>query len=174
MRPYATARTSTWCGGCATRAGGCATTPDVAVAHREPSALRHALARRFRYGTAAAPLAVRHPGRLSPAVLRPWPALMAALLLCRRPWAAAMIASQQSAVLANRVRRLGLPPAWGIRWFAEATYAALLSVTRYATTFALPVALPLRATPVVPAARRRSRCSSSRPSTSGAGEKATP
>jgi mycofactocin glycosyltransferase len=29
----------------------------------------------------------------------------------------------------------------GIRWFAEATYAALLSVTRYATTFALPVAL---------------------------------
>jgi mycofactocin system glycosyltransferase len=117
--------------------------PQVAVAHREPSALRHALARRFRYGTAAAPLALRHPGRLSPAVLRPWPALMAALVLTRRPWAAALIASQQSAVLANRVRRLGLPPAWGIRWFAEATYAALLSVTRYATTFALPVALPV-------------------------------
>ena len=52
-----------------------------------------------------------------------------------------MIATQQSAVLADRVRRLGLPPTWGIRWFAEATYAALLSVTRYATTFALPVTL---------------------------------
>jgi mycofactocin glycosyltransferase len=115
--------------------------PQVAVAHREPSALRHALARRFRYGTAAAPLALRHPGRLSPAVLRPWPALMAALVLARRPWAAALIASQQSAVLASRVRGLGLPPTLGIRWFAEATYAALLSITRYATTFALPVAL---------------------------------
>lgn len=115
--------------------------PRVAVAHCEPRALRHALARRFRYGTSAAPLAIRHPGRLAPAVLRPWPALMAALLLSRRPWAAALIACQQSAGLANRVRRLGLPPAWGVRWFAEATYAALLSVTRYATTFGLPVAL---------------------------------
>jgi mycofactocin glycosyltransferase len=71
---------------------------------------------------------------------------MAALVLTGRPWAAAMIASQQSAILADRMRQLGLPRAWGIRWCAEATYAALLSVTRYATTFALPVALPVALT----------------------------
>ena len=99
---------------------------------------------------AGTPFSVRHlrraarhqaSGPARPGGAAPWPALMAALLLSRRTWAAALIASQQSAGLANRVRRLGLPPAWGVRWFAEATYAGLLSVTRYATTFGLPVAL---------------------------------
>ena len=115
--------------------------PSVAVAHKEPDALRHALARRFRYGTSAAPLARRHPGRLAPAVLPLWPTLVAVLTLSRRRRTAAALACQQSAALAHRVARLGLPPAWGVRWFAEATYLAVLSLTRWVTWFALPVAL---------------------------------
>ncbi len=115
--------------------------PGVAVGHREPDKLRRVLARRFRYGTAAAPLAARHPGRLAPAVLRPWPTLIVALLLGGRRRAAALVACQQSAALARRVAALGLPPAWGVRWFAEATYAAIVSGARYVATFSLPLAL---------------------------------
>ncbi len=47
--------------------------PSVTVAHAEPSRWRDVLARRFRYGTSAGPLAARHPGRLAPVELRPWP-----------------------------------------------------------------------------------------------------
>jgi mycofactocin system glycosyltransferase len=114
--------------------------PRTTVAHQEPDTLRGALARRFRYGTSAAPLAARHPGRLAPAVLAPSPALMVMLALSGRRRAAAALAFQQSAALARRAAGLGLPPAWGVRWFAESGYAAILSVTRYVATFALPVA----------------------------------
>ena len=63
----ATARTSTSSGGCTTPAGGCATTRGVGRRHAEPATWRALLARRFRYGTSAAPLARRHPRRLAPA-----------------------------------------------------------------------------------------------------------
>ena len=115
--------------------------PSVEVAHKEPAALHQALARRFRYGTAAAPLTHRHPRALAPAVLAPWPALVAVLVLCGRRRAAAVLACQQSAMFARRVARLGLPPVWGAQWFAEATYAAVVSLSRYVTMFASPVAL---------------------------------
>ena len=115
--------------------------PSVAVAHKEPDALHRALVRRFRYGTSAAPLAARHPGRLPPAVLPLWPTLVAALTFSRNHRTAAVLACQQSAVLAYRLARLRLPPAWGVRWFAEATYQAVLSVVRCVTWFALPAAL---------------------------------
>jgi mycofactocin glycosyltransferase len=115
--------------------------PRVAVGHQEPDTLRQVLARRFRYGSSAAQLARRHPDRLAPVALRPWPTLVATLMLCRRPLPAAIVAYQQSTVLADRVRRLGLARAWGVRWFAEATYGSILSLARYGGTFALPVAL---------------------------------
>jgi len=115
--------------------------PSVEVAHEEPDGLRRVLVRRFRYGTAAAALAERHAGRLAPAVLAPWPALVAVLVLSRRHRTAAVLACQQCAALAHRVERLGLPPVWGVGWFAEATYQAIVSLARYVTMFTLPIAL---------------------------------
>jgi mycofactocin system glycosyltransferase len=113
--------------------------PSVVVAHSEPSGLRPALARRFRYGTSAAALAVRHPGRLAPAVLSPWPTLVVALLLAGRPASAAWLAGRQSVVFGRRLRELGLPTRWGVGWFGEATYHSAVSVGRYLAMFALPL-----------------------------------
>ncbi len=47
--------------------------PDVEVFHREPTSWKGWLARRYRYGTSAGALSSRHPGRLAPVELRPWP-----------------------------------------------------------------------------------------------------
>jgi GT2 family glycosyltransferase len=43
--------------------------PSVEVRHDEPATWGELLARRHRYGTSAAPLAIRHPQYISPAVL---------------------------------------------------------------------------------------------------------
>ncbi len=67
------------------------------------------LARRFRYGTSAAPLAQRHPGRLAPFVLAPVPTAVLVLLAARRPRSAALLLAGQTALLARRLRALGVP-----------------------------------------------------------------
>ena len=85
----ASARTSTWSGGCTPPASRIRYAPDVHVGHHEPETWRALLGRRARYGTSAAPLARRHPGNLAPLVLHPWPALTVAALLARRPRLAA-------------------------------------------------------------------------------------
>jgi mycofactocin system glycosyltransferase len=59
--------------------------PTVVVQHEEPVRARDRLARRYRYGTSAAPLSRRHPGRVTHLVLTPWPTAAVALLLARRP-----------------------------------------------------------------------------------------
>jgi mycofactocin system glycosyltransferase len=45
--------------------------PSAVVWHDEPSRLRSLLARRFRYGSSAGPLARRHPQRLAPVTVHP-------------------------------------------------------------------------------------------------------
>jgi mycofactocin glycosyltransferase len=51
--------------------------PSVSVFHHEPTRWTHLLARHFRYGTSAAELAKRHPGKLAPVVLNPWACALA-------------------------------------------------------------------------------------------------
>jgi mycofactocin system glycosyltransferase len=67
--------------------------PSVVVEHTEPRHLGARLLRRFRYGTAAAPLSARHPTRLAHLVLPPWPTAPVVLLLGRRPLLAAGVAA---------------------------------------------------------------------------------
>lgn len=72
--------------------------PTVEVAHDEPERLLDRLRRRFAYGTSAAPLAHRHPARLTHLVLPPWPTAIVGLLLLRKPrlaLATAVVASMQ-------------------------------------------------------------------------------
>jgi mycofactocin system glycosyltransferase len=57
--------------------------PRVVVAHGSPGGALSG--RRYRYGTSAAPLSRRHPGRLAPFVLDPVPAAILALLAVRVP-----------------------------------------------------------------------------------------
>lgn len=112
--------------------------PGVEIQHSGPGTWPELLGRRFRYGTSAGPLARRHPRRLAPLVLQPWPAVAVAALLARRPVVAALATAGGRVTLDRTVRRAGLP-ATGV------TAAALTSVRqtwlgtgRYATQFAAP------------------------------------
>ena len=83
--------------------------PRTLVRHDEPDRWAPWLLRRHRYGTSAAPLAQRHGGRLTPLVLRPWPALAWLLLLTGRTAAAAAAAAVPAGRLYGRLRRTALP-----------------------------------------------------------------
>jgi hypothetical protein len=112
--------------------------PSVTVFHREPSSWKALLGRRFRYGTSAAPLAIRHPGRLTPVELRPWPTAAAAVLLTGRPRLAAAVVAAAAAVLAREVRGHGIPLRLPVRWSAESAGWTMVGASRAATTLAFP------------------------------------
>jgi mycofactocin system glycosyltransferase len=88
--------------------------PDVVVLHDE----RDRLKRRFWYGTSAAPLSRRHPGRLRHVVLRPWSVVTLALLA--RPKFALLLYAIQTARLARTLRRKGVPARLAPLWTARA------------------------------------------------------
>ncbi len=112
--------------------------PEVVVGHREPPGWRATLARRFRYGTSAAPLARRHPGCLAPLELSPWPATGAVAALTGHPGTAAGIVGTWAATLARRTRAARLPAALPLRWAAGGTASTALGAGRAATQLALP------------------------------------
>ena len=82
--------------------------PRSAVEHAEPDRWWTWLRRRHHYGTSAAPLARRHPGRLTPLVLPPWPAAALLLLAARRPLPALLSAAVPVLSLHRVLRRTGL------------------------------------------------------------------
>lgn len=120
--------------------------PSVHIGHHEPDSWRGLLARRMRYGTSAAPLAVRHPGNLTHLVLYPWPALTVAALLARRPLLAAGAFGMSVASL--RAARIPIDPASAS---AAAVGRTFLGAGRYATRFAAPLLLAA----MVPGGRTR-------------------
>ncbi len=113
--------------------------PTATVFHEEPPTWPRTLARRFRYGTSAGPLSKRHPGRLAPVELRPWPTAAAVAALTGRPRTAAVVVSASAALLARRVRHHGIPLTLTVRWSAEATAWTVVGVGRAATMLAAPV-----------------------------------
>jgi mycofactocin glycosyltransferase len=112
--------------------------PAVQVPHHGPDTWPGLLARRLRYGTSAAPLARRHPGRLAPLVLQPWPTVTVAALLARRPAAAAAAAITGWLALTSTVRRAGLPADGAAAASLTAVRQTWLGIGRYATQFAAP------------------------------------
>ena len=115
--------------------------PAVTVPHREPVGWAELLRRRFRYGTSAGPLGRRHPDAVAPLVLHPWPALVVAALLARRPLAAAAGFGAALADTARLLRRAGVPTAGLVPATARAVQQTWLGVGRYATQFAAPPVL---------------------------------
>lgn len=93
--------------------------PSVSVSHHEPTSWSGLLGRRFRYGTSAAPLARRHPGRLAPLELRPWPTGVTLAVLARRPVLAAALLACSTRSLTRQVARFGVPTDLALRWSAE-------------------------------------------------------
>jgi len=119
--------------------------PSVVVAHREPDRWRHVMARRFRYGTSAAPLAERHPGLVAPVELRAQPAMAAAALLAGRPVPAGVAVAASAVRLARKVRPLGIPARQAWRWSASGTGWTVMGLGRAATMLAGPGLVALAA-----------------------------
>jgi hypothetical protein len=115
--------------------------PAVEVGHAEPASWRRLLARRYRYGTSAGPLAQRHPGRLAPARVAPLPAAALALLLARRPLPALACASAGTLVLTRRAARSGVPPRRALAWSARTLPATAESLGRAGAMLAAPALL---------------------------------
>ena len=81
--------------------------PSVAVVHETRTEPVQWITRRYQYGTSAADLAIRHPGRLAPVRVSGWNVAALAFLVAGRPRTAIVIAASASALL---LRRLALPP----------------------------------------------------------------
>jgi mycofactocin system glycosyltransferase len=112
--------------------------PRAIVRHLEPDSWPALLRRRRSYGTSAAALSTKHPGRLAPAVLRPWPTAAAALLVARRPLPALVATALQGAVWAHRVGQHGVPRASALLWSGRVVTETLVGIGRAATTLAAP------------------------------------
>lgn len=113
--------------------------PAVVVRHDEPGSWRELLTRRFRYGTSAGPLSRRHPARLAPAVLRPWPALTCLLLLAGRPRASLAVAAASGVRLSAGLRGTGVPLRRSATLPVQAAAQTLVGAGRAGTMLAAPV-----------------------------------
>ncbi|GAA3204852.1 mycofactocin biosynthesis glycosyltransferase MftF [Actinocorallia longicatena] len=80
--------------------------PAARVAHDPRPTWREWAVRRHEYGTSAAELAARHPGRLAPVRPSPWNLAALALLVSGRPAAAAATAAVSAALLARGMGHL--------------------------------------------------------------------
>jgi mycofactocin glycosyltransferase len=132
--------------------------PSVTVFHREPDSWSALLARRFRYGTAAAPLARRHPGRLAPLELHPWPTAVVGALLARRAALSAALMVGSTVRLSRGLRARGVPVRWSLRWALQGVGWTTVGLGRALTMLAGPLlAGPLLAGPLLAGGTRRSR-----------------
>ena len=121
--------------------------PSVQVPHDGPAGWAGLLARRFRYGTSAAPLARRHPANLAPLVLQPWSAVTVGAALARRPAAAVAGAIAAWLDITSAVRRAGVPADGAPAATVTAIRQTWLGAGRYLTQFAAPALAVALATP---------------------------
>ncbi|SOD72178.1 mycofactocin system glycosyltransferase [Jatrophihabitans sp. GAS493] len=115
--------------------------PTVLVEHHEPQTWTQLLSRRYRYGTSAGPLAVRHPSAMVPLVLQPWPALAVGAALTGRRRTALLGAAGAVVSLAINLKKAGLPPASAVQPTGIAVQQTWLGIGRYLTQFAAPTLL---------------------------------
>jgi mycofactocin system glycosyltransferase len=129
--------------------------PAIQVPHESPPGWPVLLAKRFSYGTSAAPLADRHPANMAPLVLQPWPAAATAALLARRPLLALAAAAGGWLDITALVRRAGIPADGAAAATVGAVTQTSLGVGRYATQFAAPLLGAVLVTPGGRTAARR-------------------
>lgn len=117
--------------------------PAVVVHHGEPRSWPALMARRFRYGTSAGPLARRHGRRLAPVELWPWPTFVAGALLVGRPRVAIVALVASTAAMERRTRDRGIPLAQAARWSAGGAGWTLVGIGHAATMLAGPAVAAL-------------------------------
>jgi mycofactocin glycosyltransferase len=115
--------------------------PAVTVVHGEPTSWAGLLGRRIRYGTSAGPLDRRHPGRLAPLELRPWPTAVAVAVVTGQPVAALVLLAGSTAALARQLRGRGIPVGRSLQWSALGAGWTLVGLGRALSTVAGPAVL---------------------------------
>lgn len=113
--------------------------PSVHVPHEEPAGWAPTLARRFRYGTSAAPLGQRHPESVAPLLISPWLGATVIAVLARRPVPAAAAFAGAWCSQAYSLRRADVPRAGLTRALAEGVRQTWLGAGRFGTQFAAPL-----------------------------------
>ena len=113
--------------------------PSVRIGHTAPDSVGGRLIRRFRYGTSAAPLALRHPNSVPPLVLHPWPALTVLALLFRRPVLAVLAFGMSVLTMVRTLRKANIPARGVLRAMATAVYQTWRGIGHYGVQFAAPV-----------------------------------
>lgn len=119
--------------------------PSARIGHDHPNRLASLLARRFDYGTSAAPLARRHPGTLAPLGVSGWSAALWALVAAGHPLAGGGVAVGTAIALARKLRALDHPMAEAFRLAGIGHLAAgrLLASTLLRAWWPVAVALAL-------------------------------
>ncbi len=127
--------------------------PLAEVAHEHRARLGPWAARKFVYGTGAAPLERRHGPLTAPAVLAPWAAGLLVAVGAQRSWSAPVAVGLTAAVAASTARRVGALPRRGrlaVRLAAQGVAATLtqgsaLVVRHWWPVFALAAVVSRRA-----------------------------
>ncbi len=112
--------------------------PAAQVGHVEPDRWVAVLARRFRYGNSAAPLARRHPGLVPPLIMQAWPAAAAAALLAGRPLTALAAYGAGTGQLIRLLRDWGVPARGVLRPMAGSVRQTWLGAGQWSIQYALP------------------------------------
>ncbi|MBT0772496.1 mycofactocin biosynthesis glycosyltransferase MftF [Kineosporia sp. J2-2] len=121
--------------------------PTVEIGHEEPAGWPALLRRRFAYGTSAALLEERHPGKVAPLVLVAAPASTVAALLARRPLLAAATFAAGYADARAALRKAGAQGDDLLRPLAIGVRETFFGTGRWTSQFALPLALAAAAVP---------------------------
>jgi mycofactocin glycosyltransferase len=137
----------------------CRYEPAATVHHRPRSTLSAWVCQRMTYGRSAAALGSRHPGAVAPVRMSGWSAAVWALLLLRRPRAAAMVAIGTTAALHRKlddipttesVRLAGLGHLYAGRQLACAITRVWWPLAPVVFAFGRRTRLPLIASAAVP------------------------
>ena len=113
--------------------------PAAQVRHVEPDRWQAVLARRFRYGNSAAPLARRHPGQVPPLVLQAWPARRGRRAAGPPALAAAAAYGAGAGQLVRLLRGWGVPATGVLRPMADSVRQTWLGAGQWSVQYALPV-----------------------------------
>lgn len=113
--------------------------PAATVRHVEPTSWRGLLARRFRYGTSAGPLARRHPARLSPMIISLGPAAVVGAAIAGRPRVATIAAGVHVGRSAIRLRRVRVGPGSSAALAGRGIARTAQATGRTATMLGAPV-----------------------------------
>jgi mycofactocin system glycosyltransferase len=113
--------------------------PAVEIAHDEPFRWSGRLARRFHYGTSAAPLSLRHPKAVGHLIVAPWPLAAVAGVVGGRPSVMAVATAGTFVTTRRALRRADVSELSATRLAADSLAGTWRGVGRYVTQFGLPL-----------------------------------